>query len=160
MGLIVIPHLEKCTYCRECELICSLHHEKKVNPKKSRIRVMKVSYVKSVPSLCTHGYGCALECIDACPTGAIEEKNGFVSIDKDLCEGCAACVDVCPFNAIRVFDGKAEKCDLCGGEPKCVSLCSQGALTFEEGKTADRRVFGEIKDVVEARRKDYELLQV
>ncbi|MDY6985932.1 MAG: 4Fe-4S binding protein [Candidatus Thermoplasmatota archaeon] len=107
--------------------------------------------------MCTHGYGCALECVDSCPMGAIEENNGFVGIDEELCDGCGACVDVCPFNAIRLFDGKAKKCDLCGGEPACVSLCSQGALTFEEGKTVDKRVFNEIKKVVEERREDYVL---
>jgi len=157
MGLIVVPHPEKCTYCRECELMCSLHHETKVNQKKSRVRVMHPAYELSVPSLCTHGYGCALECVDACPMGAIGENNGFVSIDEDLCDGCAACVDVCPFNAIRLFDEKAKKCDLCDGSPSCVSVCSQGALTFEEGKTADRRIFNEIRKVVDDVREDYVL---
>jgi Fe-S-cluster-containing hydrogenase component 2 len=60
-------------------------------------------------------------------------------------DGCAACVDVCSFNAIRLFDEKAKKYDLCDGAPSCVSVCSQRALIFEEGKNADRRIFNEIK---------------
>jgi Fe-S-cluster-containing hydrogenase component 2 len=160
MSKIIVSHPEKCTGCRYCEIICSFHHEGVVNLRKTRINVIKSGYETSFPVTCTHGYGCALECVDACPEEAIEEKEGVVRIDEDLCTGCGACVDACPFGAIKLFNDKAWKCDLCGGDPRCVKFCSQGAITFEEGNNADKNVMNETKETVEEWRKDYDLLQI
>ncbi len=45
-------------------------------------------------------------------------------IDKDLCIGCAACLDECPVGAIAEDDGKctidSEKCIDCGA---CSETC-------------------------------------
>jgi indolepyruvate ferredoxin oxidoreductase alpha subunit len=42
----------------------------------------------------------------ACP--AIKEEKGIFKIDKNMCTGCAVCVQVCPNKAIRVVK-KAKK---------------------------------------------------
>ncbi len=157
MVKIVVPHPEKCTFCRYCELICPYFHEHVVNLRKSRINVIRPAYDLSFPVTCTHGYGCDKECIDACPEGAIRDVDGIVKIDEDLCLECASCVDACPFGAIKIYKGKAWKCDLCGGNPRCVAFCSQGALTYEDGEEADKQIFEEMKKVVEDWRKDYVL---
>ena len=68
-------------------------------------------------------------------------KNGFltagqkgtimaVKIDNEKCTGCAACIDVCPVNAIKIENGKAvvsEECIDCGA---CMSQCSVEAITL------------------------------
>jgi len=67
-------------------------------------------------------------CIAACPVEAISEKDGLVLIDRDACTGCEACVDACPYHAIRMNGETAAKCDFCGGDPECVKACVTVAI--------------------------------
>jgi electron transfer flavoprotein alpha subunit len=55
-------------------------------------------------------------------------------VDKDACTGCNTCVQVCPFNAARLVDKKAEmgdNCTLCGA---CEKACPVEAITIERRK--------------------------
>lgn len=46
--------------------------------------------------------GC-FACIDACPSGVLEEGDGVVAIANiDDCIDCGACVDECPSDAISL----------------------------------------------------------
>jgi len=57
-----------------------------------------------------------------------------VEVKKEDCIGCAACVDVCPFGAISMEDGKAvitDGCTVCGA---CVDTCPVGAIILEVEK--------------------------
>ena len=40
MEKVLVVDVDKCTGCKVCEMVCSLHHEKEVNPIKSRIHVI------------------------------------------------------------------------------------------------------------------------
>ena len=91
-------------------------------------------------------------CFAACPVGAIvKEDDGIVSTISDLCIGCDACIEACPYDGVRTlisgepeyyldvvvgeFDapshagGTVEKCTFCknlidrGEEPACMQLC-------------------------------------
>ncbi|CAO0820155.1 Caffeyl-CoA reductase-Etf complex subunit CarE [Desulfarculales bacterium] len=61
-------------------------------------------------------------------------------IDKEKCSGCGACIDACPFEALRLIDDKtrvSEACTLCS---TCVDVCPEGALAVEEvARAADER---------------------
>jgi uncharacterized protein len=52
-----------------------------------------------------------------------------VVIDASLCDGCAECVESCPTTAIQIVDGKAaideDACSDCGA---CESECPTGAI--------------------------------
>lgn len=48
------------------------------------------------PAKCT---GCG-RCVEACPFGAIEIRNGVAVVDEAICRGCRACASVCPTGAI------------------------------------------------------------
>ncbi|MGA1872036.1 MAG: FAD-binding protein [Thermoplasmatota archaeon] len=66
-----------------------------------------------------------------------------IEIIGDKCVGCTACSKGCPFNAIRMVDGKAEigpECTLCG---VCVKLCSFDAIEFEHprGREVDSTTY-------------------
>ena len=56
----------------------------------------------------------------------------MLRVIEEKCTGCGACVDACPFGAIRVEEMAVideEKCTLCGA---CVEACPLGALELEE----------------------------
>jgi ferredoxin len=42
------------------------------------------------------------ECIDVCPSEAIEIKDGKAVVDADLCADCGVCEDSCPNEAITI----------------------------------------------------------
>lgn len=130
---ILLIDAEKCTGCRICEIICSLHHEGECNPAKSRIHIIKWDEAGiDVPMLCQQ---CEIPlCEDACPVKAIykDVETGALLIKDDVCNGCKICISFCPFGGISLDtnERKIVKCDLCGGDPKCVDFCPTEALRY------------------------------
>jgi heterodisulfide reductase subunit A len=61
------------------------------------------------------------------------EKAYVVS---DLCNGCSACVPICPVNAISMVEGKAKidpfQCTGCGA---CIPVCPEEAIDFKNSTT-------------------------
>ncbi len=56
------------------------------------------------PKICKN---CSI-CLDYCPTGAIEQKNGSSSIIDERCIGCGECLVVCKVGAVKMrWDGDA-----------------------------------------------------
>lgn len=61
----------------------------------------------------------------------------MILIDKELCKGCAYCVDACPlgiividerFNNRGVFPASAEHPDRCTGCAMCARMCPEIAI--------------------------------
>ena len=52
----------------------------------------------------------------------------MLSVDKNLCDGCAECLAVCPDDAITLKDGKAEIVKDCIECYACVEICPKGAI--------------------------------
>jgi len=87
--------------------------------------------------------------VDTCPVDALIKRNdGLVILDQDLCTGCQACIDECPFNII-VFNednNKAEKCNFCshridqGLKPFCLVCCEGQAISFGDLNDPNSRV--------------------
>jgi formate-dependent nitrite reductase membrane component NrfD/ferredoxin len=63
-------------------------------------------------------------------------RDGIVEFDSDLCIGCKACLQACPYDAIHIDpeSGTAAKCHFCahrtdlGLEPACVIVCPVHAI--------------------------------
>jgi electron transfer flavoprotein alpha subunit len=58
----------------------------------------------------------------------------LLKVDKNKCIGCSICVQVCPFNAAKLVDKKAEmneNCTLCGA---CEKACPVEAISIERRK--------------------------
>src|SRR5512136_1676976 len=56
----------------------------------------------------------------------------LLEINKEECIGCGACVDVCPFGALKLVDDIAvadDKCTACGA---CLDVCPSEALSLPE----------------------------
>jgi carbon-monoxide dehydrogenase iron sulfur subunit len=123
--LKVVPNL--CIGCRECELMCALKHHGVFNPVMARIRVAYDAEMNCYsPVICRHcdepacAEACPAEAISR------DEQTGAVVRDEDKCIFCLECVEACPYGAIHMApDGAILRCDLCGGAPVCVQFCSK-----------------------------------
>ena len=158
-----------CTGCKACELACKDKHSLNIGARPRRVRevcgggwvqeengnyVPDGVYSYAVSFSCGHCDEPA--CAAACPTGACakDPDTGLVLIDREVCIGCGACADACPYEAPHVVDrlGKSEKCDMChdlmayGEEPACVAICPQRALFVGDIEEL-RAEFGDIADV-------------
>lgn len=123
---------EKCTECKACILKCSFVKEQEYNPDLSRLRI--VSNWPDYPDLKICQQCEDAPCIEACAVGAISREGGWVTIDREACINCGACIRVCPYGAIHKFNGRVLICDTCQGEYPCTTVCSTGALCiFDDG---------------------------
>ena len=129
---------EKCTGCRNCELVCSVKHNGVSNPSLARIHIVKWEYLGVyIPMSCQQCEDAP--CMTVCPVKAItrDETLDYVKVDYDVCIGCRMCVAVCPFGAMNfnIIDKRVSKCDLCDGDPQCVKFCEVKAVEYVD---ADR----------------------
>ncbi|MFQ5711044.1 MAG: 4Fe-4S dicluster domain-containing protein [Candidatus Geothermarchaeales archaeon] len=126
---------DKCIGCYICETVCMMKYEGVFNPRKGRIRLkageksggIPAKYVPTVCLQCEEP-----DCVPSCPTEALvrNEDTGIIEVEEELCTGCEACIQACPYDAIFIHPEKtvAIKCEVCSGEPLCTPLCPSGAL--------------------------------
>ena len=153
LNSFVIVDAEKCTGCRSCEVACAASHRD--DNSNFTIGNMDTPIVPRL-FLVKDKEECATvqcrQCEDApcaasCPTGAIKNDDGCITMDQAKCISCKTCTLVCPVGAIGFLpnfesaavtggiDRKpksiAYKCDLCssiGQEPNCIKVCPNDAL--------------------------------
>jgi anaerobic dimethyl sulfoxide reductase subunit B (iron-sulfur subunit) len=135
-------NLDRCVQCHACEVACKAYHN--VEPGITWRPVVGL-WAGHYPDLIhrTLTYSCMHcgqpSCVDACPSGAISkrEEDGIVVVDRDQCNGCAACAEACPFGVPQFGqDGTMQMCNLCvdqlalGKQPVCIGTCPSEALRF------------------------------
>jgi phenylacetate-CoA ligase len=105
----MVADLDRCVGCQTCTAAC--RHANATAPAVQWRRVLDIetgSYPNVartfVPVGCQH---CAdPPCLKVCPTGATAKRaDGIVTIDYDLCIGCAYCDVACPYQARFKLDG-------------------------------------------------------
>ena len=139
---VLVVQSAKCQGCQACLVACSLVHEGQVMPSLSRIQVVLDPFEGN--HLIRYCHQCRrAPCAARCPRGAIQlnEDGSFWAVDPMRCDGCGACVEVCPFQAMlrSTLSDKAIKCDLCQGQPACVAICPSEALSMAtRGRTQQR----------------------
>jgi anaerobic dimethyl sulfoxide reductase subunit B (iron-sulfur subunit) len=134
--------LDRCVQCHACEIACKAHNGVELGIKWRQVVGM---WTGKYPDLIhrTITYSCmhcgVPDCLEACPTGAIIKRteDGIVLVDRELCNGCGVCAEVCPYGVPQFGqDGIMQKCDLCvdrlvqGKQPACVATCPSEALRF------------------------------
>ena len=122
-----------CTGCSLCTMACSITKLGVANPHKGAIAISRDPWKRkekiTVCEQCKKA-----KCIEACSEGALYyDEDAVVRVKQEACTKCGACVDACPFEAIRLIDDRLIKCDLCeNGTPKCLRVCSTGAIQLLE----------------------------
>lgn len=128
--------IEKCTGCKTCESVCSLKNTGRIQPARSRVKVIRYEkrgeYHNYIPMVCQQ---CNTPlCMEACPTNAISrnEATGAMIVDDKACVGCRVCNMACPIGGISIdpVSNIAFKCELCDGDPECVKYCDVESLTY------------------------------
>ena len=138
---------EKCKACRRCEIACiAAHHGltfkealKKRDELVARVHVVKSGSVKS-PISCRQCENAP--CARICPTGALQQDDGIVTMNAQICSGCQLCIMACPYGVLksdRIEHKEIMKCDMCvhrssdgSPAPMCVEICPMKAITMEE----------------------------
>lgn len=136
MKALVVDHT-KCVGCRICEQWCSMTHFQVVNPKKSRINI-----IRSHEDFMDYPFTCQqcvdTPCLKACPDKikalSKAEKTGAIKVDQEKCIACGRCIKACPHQAIKVHPTQKHVliCELCEGDPQCVKYCPEEALLYIE----------------------------
>ncbi|HSR51224.1 MAG TPA: cyclic nucleotide-binding domain-containing protein [Acidobacteriota bacterium] len=141
---VLLIDLNTCTRCDDCVRACADTHGGIPRFVREGDRYHQFLIARS----CFHCQDPV--CMIGCPTGAIRraDHDDVVEILDDICIGCQACANNCPYDAIVMHEtgedwpsdalpqnlrGKprllASKCDLCydrGHGPACVSNCPHG----------------------------------
>lgn len=144
---------QRCISCKSCEASCKAYKHTPAGAKLGLLVTVgpqtmdgKVS-VNSGFRPCFH---CQEPwCVAACPTGAMmkREEDGLVLVQAELCVGCKACIDACPWMVPQWDDTtrKVLKCDYCrerveaGQDPACVSVCTGHAMSFHRANLESRK---------------------
>ncbi len=142
MSKVLLIKADRCTGCRQCEMVCSVVKEGVSNPARSRINIIKWEaegiYIPLTCKQCENA-----PCMAICPVSALSRvKNpDYVTVDHEICIGCRSCVSVCPFGAINfdTISRKIIKCDQCEGDPQCVRFCEVRALEYIESDRINRK---------------------
>ncbi len=90
---------------------------------------------KDIPDSVAQAKAAASAAATVLVRGRVEVTGERAYVDPELCVGCMACADECPFGAIVEREGKAEVVPAaCAGCGICQPVCPTGAIT--------RRVYG------------------
>ena len=134
---------DACVGCRTCQVACKDKNDLEIGTVYRKVDSFETgelptSMLYHLTHSCNHCESPA--CVANCPTGAmfIDEEDGTVQHDDEVCIGCETCVKSCPYEVpqIRPELGIVGKCDAClsirknGEENACVSSCPMRALEF------------------------------
>ncbi|MEM3892095.1 MAG: 4Fe-4S dicluster domain-containing protein [Nitrososphaerales archaeon] len=136
--------VSRCYGCMACVAACAAENNVPIGVFRTWVErhVRKDGNVAFVPKQCNHCEN--PPCVKPCPTGAtFKREDGLVLINDEICIGCGACIQACPYGArfANLVKGVADKCTFCehrlvnGLLPACVEACPTTA-----------RIFGDLSD--------------
>ena len=130
----------RCIGCHACTVACKSENDVPLGDFRTWVKYTEVGAFPAVRrhfavlrcNQCT-----AAPCVTICPVTALHKRpDGIVDLDKDVCIGCKACMQACPYDALYLNDdtGGAEKCHFCahrveqGLQPACEVVCPETAI--------------------------------
>jgi Fe-S-cluster-containing dehydrogenase component/formate-dependent nitrite reductase membrane component NrfD len=131
---------DTCIGCHACSTACKSENEVPLGVQRTWVKSVETGQYPNVTrsfqvTRCNH---CANPpCVRICPVTAMYQRDdGIVEFDPDVCIGCKACMQACPYDAIYIDpdSGTAAKCHYCahkvdlGLEPACVVVCPEHAI--------------------------------
>lgn len=130
----------KCIGCHACTTACKAENEVPLGVNRTWVKYTEKGIFPHTRryfqvTRCNH---CANPpCVYICPvTAMFQRPDGIVEFDSELCIGCKACMQACPYDAIYIDPEShtAAKCHYCahrievGLEPACVIVCPERAI--------------------------------
>ncbi len=130
----------KCIGCHACSTACKMENEVPLGVYRTWVKYVEVGAFPDTRrhfqvTRCNH---CANPpCVRICPVTAMYQRDdGIVEFDPEVCIGCKACLQACPYDAIYIDPEthSAAKCHYCshrvevGLEPACVIVCPEEAI--------------------------------
>jgi Fe-S-cluster-containing dehydrogenase component/formate-dependent nitrite reductase membrane component NrfD len=131
---------DSCIGCHACSTACKSENSVPLGVNRTWVKSVETGAYPDVTrsfqvTRCNH---CANPpCVTICPVTAMYQRDdGIVEFDPDMCIGCKACLQACPYDAIYIDPetGSAAKCHYCahrievGLEPACVVICPEHAI--------------------------------
>jgi len=124
-----------CIGCHACSTACKSENEVPLGVYRTWVKYVEKGEFPNAKryfqvTRCNH---CANPpCVRICPVTAMYQRvDGIVEFDPEVCIGCKACMQACPYDAIYIDPEthSAAKCHYCshrtdlGLEPACVVVC-------------------------------------
>ena len=140
MGYGFVIDQRKCIGCHACTVACKAENDVPLGDFRTWVKYTEKGEFPEVRRhftvlRCNH---CdAAPCVEICPVTALHKRpDAIVDLDRDICIGCRACMQACPYDALYLNEekGTAEKCHYCahrtevGLEPACVIVCPEQAI--------------------------------
>ncbi len=131
---------DRCIGCHACSTACKSENEVPLGVNRTWVKSVETGVYPNVRrhfqvTRCNH---CSNPpCVRICPVTAMYQRHdGIVEFDPDVCIGCKACLQACPYDAIYIDprSGTAAKCHYCAHrvelelEPACVVVCPEHAI--------------------------------
>ncbi len=84
---------------------------------------------KDIPEAVAQASGAAAKAIAILSQERLYHSPTVAKVNLNLCTGCGMCIDVCPYEALKLKDGKAEVNEiLCEGCGTCSATCLRAAI--------------------------------
>ncbi|MGE3171351.1 MAG: 4Fe-4S dicluster domain-containing protein [Planctomycetota bacterium] len=149
----------RCIGCHACTVACKSENDVPLGDFRTWVKYAEVGTFPSVRrhfavlrcNQCTQA-----PCVTICPVTALHKRpDGIVDLDKDVCIGCKACMQACPYDALHLNDdtGGAEKCHFCahrveqGLKPACEIVCPEEAILSGDLHDPDSKVSRLVREV-------------
>lgn len=87
---------------------------------------------KDIPEAVAQASGAAAKAISILSQDRLYHAPTVAKVNLNLCTGCGMCVEVCPYDALKLKDGKVEVNEvLCEGCGTCSATCLRAAISVK-----------------------------
>ena len=135
----LIDH-RKCIGCHACSVACKEEHQVPLGVYRTWVKYVEKGAFPHTQrhftvlrcNHCEHA-----PCVTICPVTALYKRaDGIVDFDPDVCIGCKACMQACPYDALYIDpnNNTAAKCNFCAHrvennlQPACEIVCPTQAI--------------------------------